>query len=265
MTGRDKPWLSWLAYIALAEGILVALPSIAAPVGIWIGAWDYNNALQMLFGLGDEGPYVKSWGRWVATELLVVAAVLYVVAKIIGNTNGPKLAGLALVGMVIAAAAYYVPASYMPGPEIPPIHDISTDTGDPPEFVDVLPLRADAPNTTVYGGGEGQTPASLAAQQRAAYPDIAPLTLAEPPQQVFERALAAAESRGWDVVAAVPEEGRIEATDTTLWFRFKDDIVIRIRPAANGGSVLDARSVSRVGRGDGGKNAARLRDYLSAF
>jgi len=82
-----------------------------------------------------------------------------------------------------------------------------------------------------------------------------------PPEQVFERALAVVDELGWELVAAVPSEGRIEATDTTFWFRFKDDIVIRIR-ATDGGSEIDARSVSRVGVGDAGTNARRLRKFF---
>jgi uncharacterized protein (DUF1499 family) len=264
MTNGNSRWLSWFAYVSLGEGIVMAALTAAAPVGIWLGLWEFDTALQMLFGLGDDGPFVRSWGRWVAVELLVAAVAIFVLARVIGSTQGPRLASLALVGMVLSAAAYYVPAGYVPGPEIPLIHDISTDTQDPPEFVDILPLRADAPNTSVYGGGENQTPASLAAQQREAYPDIVPLTLDRSPDEVFASALSAAETLGWDVVAAVPEQGRIEATDTTLWFRFKDDIVIRIRPTSSG-TVLDARSVSRVGLSDGGKNAARLREYIAAL
>jgi uncharacterized protein (DUF1499 family) len=77
----------------------------------------------------------------------------------------------------------------------------------------------------------------------------------------FTRALNAARDLGWQIVAAVPAEGRIEATDTTVWFGFKDDIVVRVTPTA-GGSRIDVRSVSRLGQGDLGKNAARIRAYL---
>jgi uncharacterized protein (DUF1499 family) len=62
----------------------------------------------------------------------------------------------------------------------------------------------------------------------------------------------------------VPSEGRIEATDTTLWWGFKDDVVIRIRPEA-AGSRLDIRSKSRVGIGDVGTNAARIEAFLEQF
>jgi len=139
---------------------------------------------------------------------------------------------------------------------VPPIHDITTDTASPPAFQAVLPLRADAPNPSEYGGD------SIAQQQREAYPDIEPVLLDVPPAQAFQRALEAAREMGWEIVSAEPAEGRIEATDTTFWFGFKDDVVVRVEPAA-GGSRVDVRSVSRVGRSDVGTNAERIRDYLA--
>ncbi len=65
---------------------------------------------------------------------------------------------------------------------------------------------------------------------------------------------------GWEIIAAVREEGRIEATATTRWFRFKDDVVIRVQPQGTG-SRIDVRSKSRLGRSDLGANAKRIRAY----
>jgi uncharacterized protein (DUF1499 family) len=138
---------------------------------------------------------------------------------------------------------------------VPPIHDITTDTENPPVFVSILPLRKDAPNTADYGGPE------IAAKQKAAYPDLVPAMLPLPPPQAFEQALRTARTMGWTIVNSSPGEGRIEATDTTFWFGFKDDIVIRIA-AGNQGSRIDVRSVSRVGRSDVGTNAKRIRTFL---
>jgi uncharacterized protein (DUF1499 family) len=136
------------------------------------------------------------------------------------------------------------------------IHDITTDTETPPVFVAILPLRAGAPNTAEYGGPE------IAAQQRAGYPDLGPLTLPVPTAQAFTRALTVAREMGWEIVASEANEGRIEATATTFWFGFKDDVVIRVTPSGSG-SRIDVRSVSRVGRSDVGTNAKRITDYLS--
>jgi uncharacterized protein (DUF1499 family) len=99
--------------------------------------------------------------------------------------------------------------------------------------------------------------------QRTSYPDIQPAVLeGVAPAEAFTRAAAAVEQLGWEVVAAVPAEGRIEATDTTRFFGFKDDVVIRLR-AEGGGTRIDVRSKSRVGMGDVGANAARVRKFLA--
>jgi uncharacterized protein (DUF1499 family) len=139
--------------------------------------------------------------------------------------------------------------------QVPRIHDITTDTDDPPRFVALLPVRKTTPNGPEYGGE------AIAREQRAAYPHIQPVMLNEPPALAFERALNAARAMDWDIVDAVPDEGRIEATATTRWFRFKDDVVVRI-VAHGAGSRIDVRSKSRVGKSDLGANAKRIRAYI---
>src|SRR5574340_1146727 len=78
------------------------------------------------------------------------------------------------------------------------------------------------------------------------------------PDRALDQALAAARSLGWTIMQRDRQEGRIEAMERTTWFGFTDDIVIRVRPESNG-SRVDIRSVSRVGAGDTGTNAARVR------
>ncbi len=256
MSDSNASWLGRIAAAAGIVGILTALVALAAPAGTWLGLWEFGTGFQILFN--PQSLNVTTVAPWIAGA----AGLIGIGTLLVGGSRSH--AALALIGAAGAGLAFSIPASYRPGPEIPPIHDITTDTTNPPEFVDVLPLRANAPNTTVYGGGEGETPESLAQQQLEAYPDIVPQRFDASPEEVFERALAAANSLGWEIVAAEPAEGRIEATDTTFWFRFKDDIVVRIRPDGNG-TLLDARSVSRVGRSDVGKNAARLRSFFAAL
>ena len=261
MTDSNTPWLNRLAIFALLAGLVIGGIALAAPLGVWFGLWEFQTGFQILFGQAFSA---VSWGYWIAIGAAVIAVLLFVLARSFGATNGARLTTIALIGAVAAALAYAVPNSYRTGDDIPPIHDITTDWNDPPQFVDVLPLRADAANTAVYGGGPNETPESLAAQQRGAYPDIVPQLFDEPPEALFARVAEAVRALGWELVAEVPTEGRIEATDTTFWFRFKVDIVIRIRPTSDG-SVLDARSVSRVGRGDAGKNAERLRQFFATL
>ncbi len=159
--------------------------------------------------------------------------------------------GILVLGLLVAGIPWQMKRTAQ---SVPAIHDISTDTDHPPEFVALLPLRTGAPNGAAYGGPE------IAAQQHRAYPDIQPLTLRVPPQKAFSQALKAMDAMGWEIIDASPGEGRIEATDTTFWFGFKDDIVVRIR-AQGDDSRVDVRSVSRVGKSDVGANARRIRKY----
>ena len=154
------------------------------------------------------------------------------------------------VALVVAGAAYVKLTR-----SFPRINDISTDTNDPPVFADALPLRGGARNSATH------IRAGIAALQHAAYPDIAPADLAMTPAAAFTRALAAARETGWAIVSVDSSAGRIEAIATTRLLRFKDDIVIRVRPR-DGGSRVDVRSASRIGRGDLGANARRIRDFI---
>jgi len=249
--------LSAIAVLALVLGLGFGALALVASLGVWLGLWQFGTGFAILTIAHD-------WGWIIAIMCVLDAIAIFVLARALGMSNGPRLAGFALVGAIAAALAYFIPETYRPPEGTPPIHDISTDTNDPPQFVDALPLRANAANSAVYGDSPGLTAESLAEMQKTAYPEIVSQYFDEPPAAVYSRAIAAVRSLGWDVVAEVPAEGRIEATDTTFWFRFKDDIVIRIRPTPTG-SVLDARSVSRVGRSDVGKNAARLREFIAAL
>jgi uncharacterized protein (DUF1499 family) len=251
-------WLGWVSWLVLVAGAGVAAVALAAPAGVWLGLWRFVTGFQILFN------YAAPYAAWIAGIGAAVTVALFAAASVLKTGNAARVGGVALAGTLAAAVAWYVPSSYRPGENdnIPPIHDISTDTADPPTYVAVLPLRADAPNTVEYGASPNMTPEQLAEMTRSAYPDLVTVTLAVPPDAAFERAMAAVDALGWDLVASAPDEGRIEATDTTFWFRFKDDVVIRIRPAP-GGSTVDARSLSRVGGGDAGTNARRLRAFFA--
>jgi len=164
------------------------------------------------------------------------------------------VAGIVLGGAVLTSFSYW----FKEAQKYPPIHDITTDTENPPEFDAIVQLRADAPNQTEYGGPE------VAKTQKEHYPDISTLQLNVAYSEAFDRALEAARSEPWDIVHSNPSTGIIEATHTLPWYGFKDDVVIRVDTAATDStaSIVDVRSVSRVGRGDIGVNAQRIRDYL---
>jgi uncharacterized protein (DUF1499 family) len=129
----------------------------------------------------------------------------------------------------------------------PRINDISTDLSNPPRYA----ALADTP----HQGAE------LAAAQRDAYPDVAPLVIQKPMAAVYALALESAEAMGWEIVMRDADGGRIEAVATTRLLRFKDDVIVRLTDVA-GATRVDVRSKSRVGKGDLGANAKRIREYL---
>jgi uncharacterized protein (DUF1499 family) len=213
---------------------------LAAGPGTRLELWTFRTGFLLL-----------RWGAYLG----IAAASLGLVA-LLRRPAGSRRWPVALTVLAGAFAALVPYRLMQRAREVPPIHDITTDLERPPEFRAVLPLRAEAPNPAEYGG------APIAAQQREAYPDIAPLALEQPPAEAFDLALHAAQETGWEIVAADSATGRIEATATTAWFGFQDDVVVRITPEA-GGSRVDVRSVSRVGRSDAGANAERIRKYLA--
>lgn len=118
--------------------------------------------------------------------------------------------------------------------------------------------------SVVLGLGAAAVPLDLLRRARSAPPinDVsAAVDLKASPGEAFSRARAAAQDMGWEIASADPAAGRIEAVATTLWFGFKDDVTVRVAPQ-DAGSRIEVRSKSRVGRGDAGTNARRVRAYL---
>jgi hypothetical protein len=223
--------------------VIAALLLLMAGPGTRLGFWEFRFGFTLM--------------RW-ALYIGLGAAALGVVLAIIPGTRRGNLAGL-VAAVVIGLGTAAVPYLWMQQAQsVPRIHDITTDTIDPPPFVAIAPLREDAPNPLEYPGED------TAEQQREAYPDIVTFRTDVYPAIVFDHAVAVVERKGWELVEADQDQGRIEATDTTFWFGFKDDVVIRIR-TDNGGSEVDVRSKSRVGLSDVGTNAARIRDFLAAL
>lgn len=234
--------VSVVALTGFGLAVLTALAVALAGLGSRWGWWHFRTGFTIL-----------QWGGYGGLLAAAVSLVGIVAARPGGARRGfiPAVAGL-IIALVVAGVPWQWKQTAL---RVPPIHDITTDTENPPAFVAILPLRADAANPAAYGGPE------ITAQQHKGYPDLGPLNLHVPPAQAFEKALAAARDMCWKIVDSNPAEGRIEATDTTFWFGFKDDIVVRIAQS-NGGSRIDVRSVSRVGRSDVGTNARRIQKFL---
>lgn len=235
--------LSRIALGGFVLALIAGLTLLLAGGGYRLGWWDFRPGLTIF--------------RWAAYGGLAAAALSLLGGIVTRPGSARRGLPLAVIGLIVGLVVMWIPWQWgRTVQRVPMIHDITTDMETPPVFVAILPLRAGAPNTAEYGGPE------IAAQQRAGYPDLGPLTLQAPTAQAFTRALTVAREMGWEIVASEANEGRIEATATTFWFGFKDDVVIRVTPSGNG-SRIDVRSVSRVGRSDVGTNAKRITDYLS--
>jgi uncharacterized protein (DUF1499 family) len=226
-------------------GFIIAL---GAAVALFLGGFGYNRGWWSI----RDGFTVVKWGAYAG--LAAVAVSLAGCFTATAPRRGLTLAAAGLVIGVLVAATAATERDL--GRGVPSIHDITTDTTNPPQFVAAVAARAAA------GARNPPEYDNVAAQQRAAFPDIAPLVLNVSADQAFDRALAAARAMGWDILAAEKSQGRIEATATTRWFRFKDDVVIRVRPEG-AGARIDVRSKSRIGQSDLGANARRVRAYIA--
>ncbi len=249
LSGRKA--LTTVALLILVAGLGLGAYALFASLGVWFGMWDFRTGFDML-------RTVNASADWVAWISLALTIGIFVAARRIAPANAKRLATFAAVGTIAAALAYLVPETYRAPEGTPPIHDITTDTDNPLQFVAVAPLRANAPNSVIYGDQPNWDAVKMAAAQKEAYPEIVPQEFTESKEEVFNRVLEAVNTLGWELVDQNLAEGRVEATDTTFWFRFKDDVIILITETPNG-TVLNARSKSRVGGSDIGKNAARLR------
>ena len=231
-------WLSWLALIVAVCAI--ALLGLSGQ-GYRMGWFSLRTALQQML----------TWAAFGGIGAGVLGLLGFAISR-----GGARVA--ALLAIVVGLGTAYVPWQFQRrAQEVPPIHDISTDTIAPPRYVETAVVRGEQQANSLDYSEE------VAELQRTGYPDLAPAFLAASPDDAYRRALALVRARGWQVVAADETGRRIEATDSTYWFGFKDDVAIRVSAIPDGSSRVDLRSVSRVGRSDIGTNAARIRAFLA--
>jgi len=222
---------------------LCVIAEIMSGLGTRWGIWNFRTGLGIL--------------RWAVYGDAAAVSVTIVSCIIAGYTRKWGIFIFSIIFIIAGVVAVSVPLKmYRAAQSLPAIHDITTDMKSPPQFNVILELRKDAPNPAEYGGP------AIGSQQLFAYPDIKPVMLAVTPDKAFELCLATAREMGWDIVNMDPDKGIIEGTDTTFWFGFKDDIIVRITPSEKG-SRIDLRSVSRVGKSDIGTNAQRIRNFIN--
>ena len=234
-----KPNVRWFTYIQ----VFLLLAMVIGIIGYRSSVLPFS-ALALTFAVSLGG-------------LLLVSAISLGALPVAWFKRHGRLAKHAVVAMVLGGLPL-VTMMLMVGAagfSVPRIHDISTDTVTPPEFVAAQQERLATENTLVYGGK------ALAVQQQKAYPHIQPYQSASDAEQTFAKALATVQQLGWRVIREDAAAGVIEAVEETQVFGFKDDVIIRITPLSTG-SRVDVRSVSRVGVSDLGANAKRIQRYL---
>lgn len=238
----------------LVAGVSALLWGLVSAVGTGWGFWEFTSGLKGV-----------TWAFFLGIGALLFGALFGWRAR---KSINPAPRARRWTGMLVALAYVgWVGTFLFSALSVPAIHDVSTDLADPPAFR-TLQIRAD--NLDNIPGADDAQMKGLTPQQRWVmvhqrdYGDIRSVRINEPVPIVVAKAERLAKARGWTVAISLPEEGRMEATETSAFFKFKDDVVIRVRPTASGeGSVVDMRSVSRVGVSDLGMNAKRVRSFLA--
>ena len=239
---------------ALAVSLLLPVYFLVAALGTKFHLFPWTMGFgQMTF----------VWGPRLIMGTAAFAFAGLVIAMLTPPRRGVPMALIALAVPLLALGYAYYVRQHAVG--VPPIHDISTDLANPPGFSQgVLDARAAVPS----GNGldllekrtaDGRTFVEL---QLRDYADIQPVITTLPPDRAYDVALALAREQKWTMGREDPNAHEIEATAESFWYGFIDDIAIRVRPREEGGSQVDMRSVSRVGRSDLGVNAARMRPFL---
>lgn len=236
--------------------------------GTRLGAWSFRFALGALVvsavGLtlaryDIVGKLAGFSTLLIGAAIAAVALVMALVSLFLGRGGRARSRGKTLAALVISLLFVgFIASRPLTSGKAPAIHDITTDLADPPQFA-TLSLPAD----NLRGVGTVENWRKIHAQ---AYGDLKPVTIARPVAAVTADAVRLAREAGWDVAASDPAKGRVEATASVSYIRFQDDIAIRIEPVEGGAaSRVDVRSVSRVGIGDLGVNARRIRTFLKAL
>ncbi len=250
----ERDWAGRLGWLALLLSVGALAAALIGAIGSGQGAWHFRTGFTLLR---------YAFFAAIAGAVLALAAIVMMRRRCSHARRWPVLLAL-LIGLGFAG---YIGRQVVAARTLPAIHDVSTDLDDLPDFR-ALQVRPDnLENIPDQGRPE------LAAMEpeerwktlhREAYGDLQPISVPWSVGETIQRAQTVAEKRGWDIAYVDPGRGILEATATTLFFRFKDDVVIRARPDPDkkGRTLVDMRSISRVGGSDVGANAHRIREYL---
>ncbi len=216
------------------------------------------------FGVVPLLPSLASLLLAVAGGALVILVGIFYLVGAIRSGSGSDRNVLAATMILSALPIVIMVPQILAAQAVPPIHDITTDLDNPPAFVQLLTAREAAPNGAEYGASEAWPADKLREAQTGAYPDIQPINSSLDKAGAVSRAEQVLTEMGLEIAGVDAAAGLVEATATTFWFGFKDDMVVRVMETAEG-SRIDIRSMSRVGQSDVGANAARIADFISRF
>jgi hypothetical protein len=239
----DGKWAKRLSKSALIFGIAAPL---VAMVGVTLARYDMIGKLAGFSGILA--------GALIAIAAIVTGAIALVLVVKNGGSKKSALVGLFVALIYIS----FLGSRAAAGGGVPAIHDITTDLANPPEFVE-LSLRPD----NLAGVDTLENWRMIHAK---GYPDLKSVTIARPVAEIIADAEQIASQLGWDIAVADPATGHFEATASVSYIRFKDDVILRAVPTDDGkASIVDMRSVSRVGVSDLGVNAKRIRSFLDSL
>ncbi len=278
-TDQNGGWRGRFSAFALAFAIFGVLWFFIAAGGTKLGLWGWRTGF---------GTLTMGWGPKIVMAALAVSVLAILVSLVMAPRKRPFMLALAAL-LVSGLSMGRLYATGENAKRLPPLHDVQTDWSDPimptPALVsarastgayneiEAAPVIADSAKGN-WPGMEGKLVSEVQEQAEfdpdrqkkevaAPYPELTTLILPSVPfDMAYQAALDTVNERGWTIVTAEPEEGRIEATDTSFWFEFKDDVMIRVLPEGDGGSRVDVRSTSRVGLSDLGANAKRVKLFL---
>lgn len=242
----------WKASLLFFAAIGALLWGAVGSYGSGFGFWDFRTAFSGL-----------RYSFFLALAVIILGVVFFIWDRMKSKKPFWILRMAALIVAIIYVG--YMFSIYLTAQSVPAIHDISTDLADPPAF-QTLTLRADnLDNIPDNSDMQGLSPMQRWTRlHQDAYPNIRSVRIDMKVADIIEKAERLATDRGWEIASTIAEQGHLEATATTDIFRFKDDIVLRVRPTQNGeGSIIDMRSVSRVGQSDLGANAQRVERFLA--
>jgi uncharacterized protein (DUF1499 family) len=255
--------LPWHTKIVLALLAFLPLYFAVAALGTKIGIWSWQTGLMAL----------TMGGGVVLLGVIGVAGVISMILAIIAKPRRRLVMGVAGAAMLGVVSVFAMFAGLQAKAGDNPIHDVATDTADPPAFsAETIAAReaSEANPLSDYQTPLGQlelykgVAPELAIKSHAQiitnrYASLAPLPLAGANRADAVAAVAAAmDSMGFKDIRTDAAAGTVEGVAESFWFGFKDDVIARI-----GENEIDFRSVSRVGRSDLGANAERIAELRS--